>query len=55
MVAAEYEMGMDSETIMRTHHAGMKVVEVPIDMNYGGVKTSTHNRWGMVLMLYSAS
>ena len=43
LVAAEYGMGVDSEIIMRADKAGMRIVEVPIEVNYGGGKTSTHN------------
>jgi glycosyltransferase involved in cell wall biosynthesis len=43
LVAAEYGMGVDSEIIMRADKAGMRIVEVPIEMSYNGEKTSTHN------------
>ena len=43
LVAAEYGMGVDSEVVMRAHKAGMRIVEVPILVAYGGAKTSTHN------------
>lgn len=43
LVAAEYGMGVDSEIIMRAQGAGMRIIEVPIDVRYSGAKTSTHN------------
>lgn len=43
LVAAEYGMGVDSEIIMRAHKAGMRIIEVPIEVSYNGPKTSTHN------------
>jgi glycosyltransferase involved in cell wall biosynthesis len=43
LVAAEYGMGVDSETIMRAHHAGMKIIEVPIRAKYANLNSSTHN------------
>jgi glycosyltransferase involved in cell wall biosynthesis len=42
LVAAEYGMGVDSETIMRAHRAGMRIVEVPITASYAG-KSSSRN------------
>jgi len=43
MVVAEFGMGADSETIMRAHRAGMKIVEVPMDASYAGLETSSLN------------
>jgi glycosyltransferase involved in cell wall biosynthesis len=43
LVAAEYGMGVDSEIIMRAHRAGMRIVEVPVNMHYEGLQTSSHN------------
>ena len=43
LVAAEYGMGVDSEIVMRADKAGMRIIEVPIEMSYNGTKTSTHN------------
>lgn len=43
LVAAEFGMGVDSETIMRAQSAGMKIVEVPAQMNYVGPSTSSLN------------
>lgn len=43
LVAAEFGMGVDSETIIRAHRAGMKIVEVPITAHYAGLKSSSHN------------
>lgn len=43
MVAAEFGMAVDSETMMRAHDAGMKIVEVPINMSYAGLDASSHN------------
>jgi glycosyltransferase involved in cell wall biosynthesis len=43
LVAAEYGMGVDSEIVMRADKAGMRIIEVPIEVSYNGTKTSTHN------------
>ena len=43
LVPAEYGMGVDSELIMRAHHAGMRIAEVPITATYAGLKPSSHN------------
>ena len=43
LVAAESGMGVDSEIIQRADNAGMRIVEVPVEMSYEGSKTSTHN------------
>jgi glycosyltransferase involved in cell wall biosynthesis len=43
LVAAESGMGVDSEIIMRAQRAGMRIVEVPIDVNYNAQKGSTQN------------
>lgn len=43
LVAAEYGMGVDSETIMRAHRAGMKITEIPITATYAGLKPSSQN------------
>jgi glycosyltransferase involved in cell wall biosynthesis len=43
LVAAEVGMGVDSEIIMRAQSAGMKIVEVPAQMNYVGPSTSSLN------------
>ena len=43
LVAAEYGMGVDSELIIRAHHSGMRIVEVPITTNYAGLETSSRN------------
>ena len=43
LVVAEFGMGVDSETIMRAHSAGMRIVEVPVNTSYAGLETSSHN------------
>lgn len=43
LVAAEYGMGAESEILMRAHRGGMKIVEVPVNMHYAGLETSSHN------------
>ena len=43
LVAAEHGMGVDSETIMRAHHVGLKIIEVPIKTSYAGLDTSSNN------------
>lgn len=43
LVATEYGMGVDSEIVIRADKAGMRIVEVPIEVSYNGPKTSTHN------------
>lgn len=43
LVAAEFGMSVDSELIMRADQAGMKIVEVPITVDYARLKTSSRN------------
>jgi len=43
LVAAEYGMGVDSEIVVRANKAGMRIIELPIEVSYNGPKTSTHN------------
>ena len=43
LVAAEFGMGVDSELLMRAHRAGMQIIEAPVNMQYVGLQTSTHN------------
>jgi len=43
LVAAEYGMGVDSELIMRAQRSGMRIIEIPIGVNYAGLKTSSSN------------
>jgi glycosyltransferase involved in cell wall biosynthesis len=43
LVAVDYGMSVDSETLMRANNAGMKIVEVPITVSYKGLETSSKN------------
>ena len=43
LVATESGMGVDSETVMRAHEVGMKIVEVPVITRYVGLDTSSRN------------
>ncbi len=43
LVAAEYGMGVDSETIMRAHRTGMRIEEAPITATYAGLESSSQN------------
>jgi glycosyltransferase involved in cell wall biosynthesis len=43
LIATESGMGVDSETLMRAHDAGLKIVEVPVNTRYAGLETSSKN------------
>jgi glycosyltransferase involved in cell wall biosynthesis len=43
LVISDDGMGVESEILMRAQGAGMKIVEVPVIMNYQGSKTSSKN------------
>ena len=41
--ANEFGMGADAEILVKAKQAGLRVVQIPVTMNYGSLKTSTHN------------
>jgi len=41
LVATEFGMGADAELIMRADRAGMTIAEVPVNMSYAGLDTSS--------------
>ena len=41
--ASELGMGVDSEILMHAKEAGLRIVEVPVAMEYKNLETSTHN------------
>ena len=41
--ANEFGMGADAEILIKAKQAGLRVVQIPVTMSYGGLKTSTHN------------
>ena len=41
--ASELGMGVDSEILLRAKEAGLRIVEVPVTMEYKNLQTSTHN------------
>jgi glycosyltransferase involved in cell wall biosynthesis len=41
--ASELGMGVDSEILMHAKEAGLRIVEVPVTMEYKNLQTSTHN------------
>jgi glycosyltransferase involved in cell wall biosynthesis len=43
LVISDNGMGVESEILMRAQDAGMKIIEVPVTMNYKGLKTSSKN------------
>jgi len=43
VTAAESGMGVDSEILMRTKEAGLRILEVQTKVSYDGPKTSKHN------------
>jgi glycosyltransferase involved in cell wall biosynthesis len=43
LVAAEYGIGVDSEIILHADKAGMRIVEVPIKVDYSGLDPSSLN------------
>lgn len=43
LVPAEMGMGVDSEILMEAVRKGLRVIEVPVSVEYGVGKTSTHN------------
>lgn len=41
--ASEFGMGVDSEILMHAKEAGLRIVELPVTMEYKNLQTSTHN------------
>jgi len=41
--ASELGMGVDSEILLHAKEAGLRIVEVPVTMEYKNLQTSTHN------------
>lgn len=41
--ANEFGMGADAEILVKAERAGLRIIQIPVPMDYRGPKTSTHN------------